>query len=142
MSTIIRLILAVAALIALVPVACGQMGLHPTSIEIAQLPRFCLSQVQVPDAKGAEFSIVGCGPGANHYCSALLAMIRAKGRVNKSTRSDLLGGADANVRYTEKAIADYPKCPIREHVVATRAELNSLLTIYSYKRPKAKRSSH
>jgi len=116
--------------------ACGQTNVTP--IEIAQLPRFCWSQQQVPDATSDEFRIRDCGPGANHYCSALILMIRAKGHINKSARLDLLGLADGNVRYTEKAIADYPKCSIREHVAATRAELDNLLTIYGYKRPRAK----
>jgi hypothetical protein len=138
MSTIIRLILAVAALIALVPVVSGQTSMHVTAVEIAQLPRFCWGQLQVPDAKGDEFSIGNCGPAANHYCGGVLSMMRAKGHVNKSTRLGLLGIADADIRYTERAIADYPKCSIREHVVATRAELNSLMTMYGYNRPKAR----
>ena len=37
MSTIIRLIIAVATVVALMPVACAE---NVTSIEIAQLPRF------------------------------------------------------------------------------------------------------
>jgi hypothetical protein len=137
MSTIVRLILVVAALIALVPVASGQTSMHVTPVEIAQLPRFCWGQLEVPDAKGGEFAIVDCGPAANHFCSGLIYMIRAKGHVNKSTRFDLLGHADVDVRYTEKAIVDYPKCSIRENVIATRAELNNLLTIYGYKRRRA-----
>ena len=137
MSKIIRLILAIAALIALVPVASGQTSMHVTPVEIAQLPRFCWGQLEVPDAKSDEFRISGCGPAANHYCSALIYMIRARANVKKQVRLNLLGHADADVRYTERAIADYPKCEIREHVVATRAALNNLITMYGGKRPKA-----
>jgi hypothetical protein len=135
MSTIIQLILVVVALIALAPDVRGQQNV--TSLEIAQLPRFCWAQY-VPDAKGAEFSIRDCGPAANHFCPALIYMIRARGNVKKQARLDLLGHADVDVRYTEKAIADFPKCSIRDDVAGTRAQLNSLLTMYGFKRPRAR----
>ena len=140
MAIVVRQILVVVALISLMPVApdaSGQTSMHVTPVEIAQLPRFCWAQLEVPNAQGGEFHIVDCGPAANHYCSGLIYMIRAKGHVNKQGRLDLLGHADTDVRYTEKAIADYPKCSIREHVAATRAELNNLLTLFCSKRPRA-----
>ena len=134
MSTIIQLILAFAALIALVPLAHGQDNVKP--IEIAQLPSFCKAQY-VPDAKGDEYRIRDCGPAANHFCPALIYMIRARGNVKKQERAGLLGHADVDIRYTERAIADYPKCSIREDVAGARAQLNSLLTMYGIKRPRA-----
>ena len=134
MSTIIQLILAVAALIALAPDARGQQNVN--SVEIARLPRFCWAQY-VPDAKGDEFRIRDCGPAANHFCPALIYLIRARGNVKKQERLGLLGRADVDVRYTERAIADYPKCSIREDVAGTRAQLNSLMTMYGFKRPRA-----
>jgi len=138
MTTNFRPILALAALTALVPVASGQTSLHVTPVEIAQLPRFCWGQLDVPGAKGGEFAIIDCGPAANHYCSALIYMIRAKGHVTKQERLGLLGHADVDVKYTEKAIADYPKCTIREHVAGTRVELDHLLTMFGFSRPRAK----
>ena len=135
MSTIIRLILAVAALTALVPVALGQQNI--SAVEIAQLPRFCWAQLNVPDAVGDDFRIRDCGPAANHFCSALIYIIRAKHDPRKQFKLDLLGHADVDVRYTERAIADYPKCSIREDVAGTRAQLNSLMTMYGFKRPRA-----
>ena len=138
MITIFRPILALAALTALVPVAWGQTSLHVTPVEIAQLPRFCWGQLDVPDAKGGQFAIIDCGPAANHYCSALIYMIRAKGHVSKQERLGLLGHADVDVKYTEKAIADYPKCTIREHVAGTRVELDHLLTMFGFSRARAK----
>ena len=92
----------------------------------------------VPDAKGDEFYIGNCGPAANHFCPALVYMIRARGNVKKQERLGLLGRADVDVRYTERAIADYPKCSIREGVANARAQLNSLMTMYGLKRPTAK----
>jgi hypothetical protein len=135
--SILQPILAIAALAAVVPVASGQTSMHVTPVEIAQLPRFCWAQLEVPNAKGDDFRIISCGPAANHYCSGLIYMIRAKGHVTKQTRLDLLGHADSDVKYTEKAIADYPQCSIREHVAGTRVELNQLLTMFGYKRQRA-----
>ena len=83
-----------------------------------------------------NFGIRDCGPAANHFCSGLIYMIRAKHTTKKSDRVALLGHADTDVRYTERAIADYPKCSIRESVVSTRAELNSLFTIYGSSAPR------
>jgi hypothetical protein len=138
MPTIFRLTLVVAALIALVQVASAQSSTNVTPVEIAQLPTFCWRQFGVPNLDGDEFSILDCGPAANHFCPALIYMIRARGHVTKQSRLDLLGHADADVRYTEKAIADYPKCSIREKVAATRVELDNLMTMYGFKRPRAK----
>jgi hypothetical protein len=107
-----------------------------TSVEIALLPQFCWMQLQVPNVSGDQFHIRDCGPAANHYCSALLYIIRAKHAANKRGRQDLLGHADVDVRYTEHSIAGYPQCSIREHVASTRAELNNLFTLYGIPRPK------
>jgi len=137
MSTIIRPILAVAGLVVFVSIAHGQSSNNTTAVEIAQLPRFCWAQLQVPNTEGDDFRIRDCGPAANHYCSALIYMIRAKGHVNKQSRLGLLGHADVDVKYTEKAIADYPKCSIREHVAGTRVELDHLLTMFGFRRPRA-----
>ena len=119
--------------------AHGQMtDLHPTSVEIAQLPTFCWGQMGVPNASGPEFgSFENCGPGMNHYCAGLVHLVRSKRQPNKAARLGELGAADAEVRYTEKAIAGYPNCSVRENVAGARAQIDSLLTIYGSKRPKA-----
>jgi hypothetical protein len=138
MRIVIRRLVAVALLIpyALVPpvaLAGYREELRVTSVEIALLPTFCWAQFEVPDAKGDEFTIRDCGPGANHYCPGLINLIRGKRLAAKDRPLSQIQAADANVRYTEKAIADYPKCSIREHVGATRAEVNHLLRIHGSK---------
>jgi hypothetical protein len=134
-------ILSIAILISLssaVPDAFAQTAsMNATAVEIALLPRFCWAQFGVPNADGDEFKMQACGPGANHYCGALIYVIRAKHEANKSTRLDLLGHADADTRYTERAIKDYPNCSVRDHVAATRVEINDLIVLYGGKRPKA-----
>jgi hypothetical protein len=34
------------------------------------------------------------------------------------------------IRYTEKAMKDYPKCPVREHVESSKAEVERLIKLY------------
>ena len=117
--------------------ARAQSNMNVTPVETALLPQFCWAQLDVPNATGGDFTIQGCGPAANHYCPALIYIVRAKHTSNKQTRLGLLGHADVDVRYTERAIADYPNCSIREHVASTRAALNNLMTMYGFKRPRA-----
>ena len=135
-------ILASVVLLPFLCVAYGAWGqttsLNVTAVEIAQLPRFCWAQFQVPNADGPEFRMSDCGPAANHYCGALVELIRAKHTSNKSNRLDLLGHANANVGYTEQGIKDFPRCSIREHLAASKTEISSLLVIYGGKRPKAR----
>jgi hypothetical protein len=112
---------------------------HPTAVEIAQLPRFCWQGFRVPNAVGPEFHIPlpsDCGWGMNHYCLGLVDLIRMKKATNKRGRLGWLGLADANVRYTENAMKDYPNCSLREHVAASRAEINKFMLIYGGRRPK------
>jgi hypothetical protein len=109
-----------------------------TSVEIAQLPTFCWAQFDVPDAQGDEFKIRDCGYAWNHYCTGLIYLIRGKRSGVKWKALPLIQHADIDVAYTERAIADAPKCSIREHVNATRAEVNHLLRIYGGKPGRAK----
>jgi len=105
----------------------------PTSMELALLPRFCWAQNKVPNINGPEFYIRDCGPGANHYCDALLSLARARNPRRKDKPIAYLRSADWNLRYTETAIKDYPSCSIRDHVKGTRIEVNSLLRMYGVK---------
>ncbi len=140
MPLTVRHLLLIAALDVLVPWvgdASAQEGMHVTPVEIAQLPQFCWGRYKVPNAVGPEFNMPGqreCGVGTNHYCDGLVLLLRAKGHVNKQGRRDLLGAADTNVRYTEHSIAGYTNCSIRDHVAATRAELDNLMNLYGVKR--------
>jgi hypothetical protein len=109
-----------------------------TSVEIAQLPTFCWAQFDVPDARGDEFKIRDCGVAVNHYCPGLIYLIRGKRSGAKGKALPLIQHADLDVAYTERGIADAPKCSIREHVAATRAEVDHLLRIYGGKPGRAK----
>jgi hypothetical protein len=110
--------------------------LKATSIEIAQLPTFCWVQFEVPNANGDEYNIKNCGVFVNHYCPGLLDLIRAKHKPAKRYAVPLLVAASDEVAYTEHGIASYPQCPIRDHVAATRAEINQLMRMYGVKPPR------
>ena len=102
-----------------------------TSVEIAQLPTFCWGSLEVPNSTGAQFNFpASCGPGMNHYCGGLVKLIRAKHAPNKQQRMSLLGGAATDIRYTENAMKDFPGCPIRDHVAASKVEVNNIIRLY------------
>jgi hypothetical protein len=108
--------------------------LHLTSIEAAQLPKFCWAQMEVPGAKGPEYEFPpGCGPAMNHYCEGLVNLIRAKHAVGKTNAIPLLRLSENSIQYTENGMKDYASCPIRGHVESSKAEVRNLLTIYGAK---------
>jgi hypothetical protein len=117
------------------PAALGgyRENMGVTSVEIALLPQFCWAQFEVPNAEGDDFRIRDCGPAANHYCPGLIYLIRAKRSAGRGKPLPLIQHASIDVAYTEDATAKYPKCSIREHITATRAEINQLLRIYGGK---------
>ena len=112
---------------------------HVTSVELTQLPKFCWAQMEMPGATGPGFSInrSECGYMDNHYCPGLVTLIRFKKSANKSQNLSLLVMADNDVSYTEKGIKDFPQCSIRGHVAATRAEINTFLSVYGKKGSKS-----
>jgi hypothetical protein len=117
--------------------ASAQSSQNVTAVETVQLPRFCWAQVGVPDTSGDDFRIIDCGPAANHYCSSLIYIIRSKRQPNKNSRFNYLSSADIDLHYTEKAIAPYPNCSIRDHVRGTRAQLEELMKLYGYNRKRS-----
>ncbi len=126
--------LLVAFILVLPPALAGyREDMHATSVEIARLPTFCWIQFEVPGAQGDKFRIRDCGPSANHYCPGLIYLIRGKNTPLKKRPLGLIQHADVDVAYTESGIAGYPNCSIREHVEATRTEINHLLRIYGSK---------
>lgn len=47
--------------------------------ELAQLPKYCYAQyVDDKLSSNPEYSIQGCGPFVNHYCGALVDLMRAQ----------------------------------------------------------------
>jgi hypothetical protein len=116
-------------MLATASIACSgyRDNLGVTDYEIAQLPRFCWVQMESKLAKGPAFDIPpGCGPGMNHYCPALVHIMRARGQLDMQKRNALLTMAEKNVLYTLKWMEPYPNCPIRTHVEQTKTEIEAL----------------
>jgi len=112
---------------------------HPTTLEIARLPTFCWAQFSVPNAIGPQFTMPPaseCGWGMNHYCFGLIDLIRAKTTTNKRDRVKWIAFANLNVGYTEANLRDFPRCSLREHIAASRAEVDNLMLIYGVKQPR------
>lgn len=111
--------------------ASAQMtGLNPTADEISQLPKFCWEQMGVPNAKGDAYRPLQCGPGTNHYCPGLVWLLRAKLQRDSRKKSGLLDTAANDVQYTEQWISSYPNCSIRNHVKATKVEVEMLRRVF------------
>jgi hypothetical protein len=113
-------------------------NLGVTEVEVAQLPKFCWAQMEVPGATGPGYTIDRneCGYLTNHYCEGLVRLMRFKSAGNKQKQLTLLRQASEAVAYTEGGIKNYPRCSIRPHVAATRAEVNTLLNTYDRSRAK------
>lgn len=122
------------------PAVLGQSrkSIGATSSEVMQLPKFCWAQMEVPGSIGPGYTIprAECGDWTNHYCGGLVQLNRFKASANKSQNLSRLGLADNDIRYTERGIKDFPRCPIRDHVTASRAEVNTLMRLYGGKAPK------
>ena len=121
----------------LMVVTCNAMGqIVPTAMELVQLPKFCYGKANVPNATGPEFNLPSqseCGPGTNHYCSGLIHLNRAKASGNKSKALSELGQAEGHISYTEEWIKPFPNCSLRDHVAASKAEVNALRAAYGAK---------
>jgi hypothetical protein len=114
-------------------------GLNPTAVEIAQLPQFCYGQMNVPNATGPQYSFPRqCGPGMNHYCPGLVHLIRAKKGANKGQAVQSLRKAETMTGYTQDWLKNFPECPLRDHVDATKVEVRNLLRMYGTEPSKRK----
>ena len=121
------------------PMAYGQMsGLNPTASEIAQLPQFCWAQMGVPNTDAPQFKPNACGAGTNHYCPALVKLIRAKRRGDPGKAYRDLDGVESAIRYTEQWIQGFPSCSMRNHLETTKAEVKRLRSAYGGTRTQKK----
>lgn len=89
--------------------------------EVAQLPRYCWQQYVDGSLGGYEFSIPNksCGYSMNHYCGALVAMIRAqKLSLPKSERVGYIQKAVKEINYTIHGMK--PGCFITKDVLQAK----------------------
>lgn len=107
-------------LVAVIGLAHATKYKAPAS-EVAQLPRFCWAQYMA-NVEGPQYEIPRktCGVFTNHYCPALLEVIRAnKSFGNLGVRKQHLMVARKETLYTLFHMKEFPSCPIRSHAEST-----------------------
>jgi hypothetical protein len=115
------------SLVAIVGIAHAAKYTAP-AVEVAQLPKFCWAQYR--DVQGPEYEIPrsSCGVYMNHYCPALLEVIRANKSFNKpGVRKQHLTVARRETLYTLNGMKDFPACPIRAHAESTLKQVETSL---------------
>ena len=104
-------------------------GFWPTALEVTQLPRYCWGSFN-PQFRGAGMEAFNlpprqvCGERMNHFCPALLSMLRAKKGTPQS--GYWLGVADGHMRYTLSALREVPNCPLAPEIERYAAQLKSM----------------
>jgi hypothetical protein len=97
--------------------------------EVVQLPKFCWAQYMV-GVEGPQYEIPrsSCGVYMNHYCPALLEVIRAnKSFDNLGARRQHLLVARRETIYTLNGMKEFPACPIRTHAETTLRQVETSL---------------
>jgi hypothetical protein len=98
--------------------------------EIAQLPKYCYAQYVDTKLYGnPEYEIgapgTNCGPGMNHFCPALMMLIRAQNpALARPKRKEQLRGAKEQVNYTLQRMQ--PQCLYREDVYEAMRRIQAL----------------
>lgn len=113
--------------------AHGQTHRDIQAVEVAQLPAYCWS-TYMKGVSGPQYSIDrrSCGPGTNHYCPALVEVIRAKRKVaDRTARFRHLTEARNKTLYTIRHLEKYPGCVIRGDVDSTLREIDGMLKGYA-----------
>ena len=97
--------------------------------EVVLLPRFCWAQyMEKVDGPKYEIPRSSCGVYMNHYCPALLEVIRAnKSFGDPGVRKQHLIVARKETIYTLNGMKDFPSCPIRGHAETTLREVETSL---------------
>lgn len=129
-STVGRAVLALLlGLVAVVGVAYATTKYKAAPSEVVLLPRFCWAQY-MEKVEGPQYEIPRstCGVYTNHYCPALIELIRAnKSFGNPGLRKQHLVVARRETLYTLNGIKSFPSCPIRGHVESTLREVETSL---------------
>lgn len=103
---------------------------HAAPEEVMQLPKYCYSQYLDGSLSGFEFSIPqeSCGPAMNHFCSGLVAMMRAqKLSLRKAERIGYSQDAIRNINYTLHDMK--PGCFITNDVLSAKRRADMLAQI-------------
>jgi hypothetical protein len=105
---------------------------------LARLPQFCYAQYfDTKQWHNPQYSIIAaCGVGMNHFCPALLNIMRAEYATNskKFNRGAELRQAKENVDYTIARLQDSASCIYTPDIMAAKQRVNVLEKIIRYSR--------
>lgn len=99
-------------------------AVKPSASEVLLLPGFCWGKYN-PAIKNTGKGINNCGPGMNHYCSAVLEFNRSYSARERFRRVQHLEVALRGVEYTLGWMKNYPYCSIRQDVLQTYTRVRS-----------------
>lgn len=66
-----------------------------------------------------------CGVGTNHFCGALINLMKARDETNAGKKGRLLKKAEKEILYTQRHIANHPRCPLHPEVEAALMEVKA-----------------
>lgn len=114
--------------------AAGKYAAGTSAIEIAQLPKYCYAQyVDENLSNDPVYSIQGCGYAMNHFCPALVSLMRArKYNIPKSERIGYANQVIYEVKYTLRDMT--PTCSIRSDVLSAGEQAQNVLRMLNSSR--------
>lgn len=96
-----------------------------------QLPKYCWGQFfgrTEPQYNMPPQNI--CSPGMNHFCGALVDLMRARESMDKRQKAGYFRSAEKEILYTKRAMERYPQCPLRRDMERALAEAQAGLAVF------------
>ena len=102
----------------------------PTDLELLRLPQYCIGQFRKEHWNKPGYRIVGCGTFINHFCPALVGLMRAENVLApKKERRHYFNTSGNHLAYTRKNMPQ--NCSVANDIAA--AELRHRLLSISLK---------
>lgn len=96
-----------------------------------RLPDYCGSQYF--GRSGPQYQLPPrelCGVRTNHFCGALVSLMQAQDEQSRVKRLNRLNHAEKEILYTQRGIADFPRCPLRPEVEAALARVRTSMRTF------------
>jgi len=103
-----------------------------SALEGVLLPQFCWAQMMQVQGPPEYYIPQQCGPLSNHYCLALLKMVRADKLIgHRDWKKILYDGAKKDTKYTLDGwrALPAPGCPLLPHAERTMIKIDTQLKI-------------
>lgn len=71
-----------------------------------------------------------CGIHTNHFCGALVSLMQSQDESSRVKRINRLKAAEKEILYTQRGIADFPKCPLHAEVEAALARTRAAMRAF------------